>query len=651
MRVALVVSWFVASAASAATLTPSLGVASPDDRILVQVGVSEGQASYSVAFNGQEILRKSRLGVVRDDADFTQGLSPTANYPKRALQLEKVEDRYQLLTSKRRQNVYRANRRVVELQTATGARMDIEVQVSNDGFAFRYVFPETDARVHKISREASSFNFLPDARAFLQPLAPPRSGWSESNPSYEEIYGRDQPVGTLSSLGGPYVFPALFRLGDNWLLVSETGVGRNYCGSRLLPQRRSSEYLIDFPTALESSGSGPATPESTLPWKTPWRLVVIGSLKTVVESTLGTDLAAPAPKGAKLHLEGPGKASWSWPLLGDDNTVIPVQKKFIDYAARMKWKYTLVDSAWDRQIGYDGLKELVEYARPKGVRILIWYNSAGPWNTAPLTPRDKMLDPQVRRAEFAKIAALGIAGVKVDFFAGDAQSTMTYYQDILTDAAAAGLLANFHGATLPRGWQRTYPNLMTVEAVRGLEFVTFEQKNAEDEPTHAAMLPFTRNVFDPMDFTPVVLDRIQRIERRTSASFELALSVLFTSGIQHYAEIPDGMAKAPPYVQEFLRNVPSIWDDVKFIDGFPGQYAVIARRAGKRWFVAGINADLQPRKVKIDLKELGVTGQGALIADGIDVLGFRSETFPLEKGLTADEITMRPRGGFVLTFE
>ena len=651
MVLAAAVLW-LANAASAMSLIPSIDIVSPDGHIVVNV-VSDGDKFlYRVSLDGKPILRDSRLGVVRDDADFTQGLTIGPNYSKRLAAVEKVDDRYELLTAKRRHIEYRANRRVAEVMTVKGgARMDIEVQVSNDGFAFRYVFPETDANVHKILSEATSFNFLPDARAFLQPLAPPRSGWHEDNPSYEETYDRDQNMGALSLQGGPYVFPALFRSGDHWIAITEAGIGRAYCGSRLRPQLLSSEYLIDFPTALESVNNGPAAPESTLPWKTPWRVVAIGSLKTLMESTLGTDLADAAPKGAKLNVQGPGKASWSWPLMGDDNTVIPVQKKFIDYAARMKWQYTLVDSAWDRQIGYDGLKELVDYARPKGVRILVWYNSAGSWNSTPLTPRDKLLTSDARRAEFAKIAAIGIAGVKVDFFAGDAQSTMTYYQDILTDAAAAGLLVNFHGATLPRGWQRTYPNLMTMEAVRGMEFVTFDQKNAEDEPWHAAMLPFTRNLFDPMDFTPVVLDRIPRIERRTSGAFELALSVLFTSGIQHYAEIPQGMAKAPAYVQEFLKGVPSIWDDVKFIGGFPGQYVAIARRAGSRWYVAGINADRDPRKVKIDLKELGVTKQGTLITDGIDVLGFKTEAFPAEKGALAEDITIRPRGGFVLTFE
>ena len=651
-RLALIVSaaFGIAASAHAASTIPSIGIASPDGRILVNVTVAAGAATYAVSYGGQEILRKSRLGVLRDDADFSQGLDVTTNYLARVNKLEKVEDRYELLTSKRRQNVYRANRRVLELATQSGARMDVEFQVSNDGFAFRYVFPGTDAKIHKISRETSSFNFLAGTRGWLQPIAAPRSGWNESNPSYEEYYERDIPVGQPALLGGAWVFPALFRSGDTWLLLSETGLRRNYCGSRLLAARRSSEYFIDFPGPLETSNGGAVTPESTLPWITPWRLVVIGSLKTIAESTLGTDLADPPAHGAKLLPALPGKAAWSWPLLGDDQTIVKVQKQFIDYAADMGWQYTLVDSAWDRQIGYDGLKELVAYGKPKGVKILIWYNSAGEWNTTPLTPRDKML-PATRLAEFQKIKEIGIAGVKVDFFAGDAQSTIAYYHDILEDAARVGLAVNFHGATLPRGWQRTYPNLMTMEAVRGMEYNTFEQENAERGPMHDAMLPFTRNVFDPMDYTPVVLDKLPRTQLRDSAAFELATAVLLTSGIQHYAEIPSGMGKAPPYVREFLKQVPAIWDDVKFIDGFPGQYVVIARRAGRTWYVAGINAETQPRKIKLDLKELGVTKQGVIITNGIDPLGFKSEPFPLEKGVTTDEITMRPRGGFVVTFE
>ncbi len=360
----VLMAWCVNSA-SATSVTPSYTVSSPDGRILVAFSLADARATYSVSVGGKEILRPSRLGVVRDDADFTANIDVTANYEKRAAKLEKVEDRYELLTSKRRQNVYRANRRVLEVQTAAGARMDIEFQVSNDGFAFRYVFPETDAKIHRISREASSFNFLPGTRGWLQPIAPARSGWNESNPSYEEYYERDIPAGQPSLQGGAWVFPALFRSSAGGA-TRGCWSARPACDATTAARgcwRRAAarEYFIDFPGPLETSNGGAVTPESTLPWTTPWRFVVIGDLKTIAESTLGTDLADPPAKGFKTTAPGPGKASWSWPLLGDDKTVVKVQKRFVDYAAEMGWQYTLVDSAWDRQIGYDGLKELVEY--------------------------------------------------------------------------------------------------------------------------------------------------------------------------------------------------------------------------------------------------------------------------------------------------
>ena len=283
--------------------------------------------------------------------------------------------------------------------------------------------------------------------------------------------------------------------------------------------------------------------------------------------------------------------------------------------------------------------------RTKGVRILVWYNSAGACNSAPQTPRDRLLTHESRIREFERLKAMGVAGLKVDFFCGDGQSVIAYYRDILEDAAPYGFAMNFHGATLPRGWQRTYPNLMTTEAVRGLEFVTFEQKNAEDEPSHAAMLPFTRNVFDPMDFTPVVLDRIQRIERRTTSAFELALSVLFTSGIQHYAEIPEGMAKAPDYVQRIparaaerlgRRAIP------RRISRPPRRHRAPGRRA------AGTSPGSMRRTRRMTVKLAARLAAGTLITDGEGGnLSFRTETLrPAADGSIA--VTVKARGGFVI---
>jgi hypothetical protein len=625
--------------------TSEIRIGSPDGRIVVRVGLgSAGEAGYVVAVNGRDVVQRSRLGLIRDDADFSRRLEFVGSSA-----LASVRDDYEILTAKRRLNRYRANRRVVHLRNANGAPMDVTFQVSNDGVAFRYTFPDSSATPHELREELTSFHMLPEARAWLQPIAPAKTGFGNSNPSYEEHYLKDVPVGGRSPTGAGWVYPALFRAGDVWLLVSESGLGRNYAGTRLRADAPDGDYTIGFPDPREGMNGGPVNPRSTLPWSTPWRVIAVGSLRTIAESMLGVDVAAPARTRFDAST-APGKASWSWPLLGDGSAVFDVQRSFVDYAADMGWGYCLVDALWDTQIGDAKIAELIAYARAKNVRILLWYNSAGDWNTTPQTPRDRMLTHEKRVAEFSHLRDLGVAGVKVDFFGGDGQSVIAYYHDILEDAAAYGLLVNFHGATLPRGWERTYPNLMTMEAVRGLEYVTFSQDNADAEPSHAAMLPFTRNVFDPMDFTPMVLDRIKRIERRTSSAFELALSVLFTSGIQHYAEIPEGMAKAPDYVRDFLRGVPSAWDDVRFLDGFPGRYVVVARRSGDQWFIAGINADESARTLTVNLRDIPGAG-GTLITDNGDGnLSFQRSTVRFTARRTM-QIVMAPRGGFVLTVD
>lgn len=639
-------------AAIAALALPALALAqehptinSPDGHISVSFRLDEqGAPRYSVSHKGRLVLRESKLGLVRDDVDFSRDLklldSP-ASLP--------VRDEYDILTAKRRHNLYQANRKVHHLQSANGAKLDIVFQVSNDGLGFRYVFPEKDANVRKLKEEKTTFHFPVDSRAWIQPIAVARHGWCEVNPSYEEYYEIDSPVGKPSPTGAGWVYPALFRAGETWVLLSETGLGRNHCATRLRSEAPDGEYAIGYPDPREGGFGGPVFPESKLPWATPWRVIALGSLKTVTESMLGIDLAdAPAkPAGPEIV---PGKAAWSWPLLKDEQTTYEVQKRFIEYAADMGWRYCLIDALWDVQIGYEKVKELCQYAATKNVKVLVWYNSAGDWNSAPQTPRNLLLTRESRVKEFDRLKAMGVAGLKIDFFAGDGQSMIAYHLDLLEDAAPYGFLMNFHGCTLPRGWQRTYPHLMTMESIRGLEYITFEQENADRAPSHMAMLPFTRNVFDPMDFTPVALDTIPKIQRRTSSGFELATSVLFTSGIQHYAEIPEGLAKAPAYVKEFLKSVPSVWDDSKFIDGNPGRYVVMARKGNGRWFVAGIHAGDETKTLKLDLTDLGKLPTGTLITDGEgDNLSFHTEkSNPGPDGKFT--VTLKPKSGFVLTF-
>ena len=382
-----------------------------------------------------------------------------------------------------------------------------------------------------------------------------------------------------------------------------------------------------------------------MPWYTPWRIIAISeNLAGLVESTLETDLAAPAKYDVSSWLK-PGIASWSWVILKDDSTNYGTQKRYIDFAAKMNWHYCLIDAFWDTQIGYAKIKLLADYARTKNVKILLWYNSAGDWNTTPLTPRDKMLTKESRHAEFQKLKDMGIGGIKVDFFGGDGQSMMKYYIDILKDAAKYNLAVNFHGCTFPRSWYRTYPNLVSMEAIKGEEYVTFGQEYADQQPSHCTMLPFTRNLFDPMDFTPVNFSGIPNIKRRTTGGFEIALSVLFTSGIQHIAETPTGMAAQKDFVQEYMKTLPYTWDDVKFIDGYPGKYVVLARKKGDVWYIAGINGENSERTIKLNVPYISNASEGIMITDSDDSKDFIKRNIDLSE---TSNITMHPYGGFVI---
>jgi alpha-glucosidase len=570
---------------------------SPNKKLTVNFWLtSAGEPVYSVSHTGSFILNQSKLGIIRSDGDFSTDL-----ILETVSEQSTISDTYTMLHGKRLKCSYSANKRIFYLKNPNAKRIGIIFQVSDDGVAYRYHFPETTDTPVKIFRELSSWHFNPSSTAFLQPCPDARTGWHFSQPSYEEYYQMNIPVGTPGPYQAGWVLPALFRFDKYWMCITETAVDTNYCGSRLSQFSPAGEYTVQFPQPQEGRTGGPVLPESVLPWYTPWRIITItDNLADLVESTLGTDLATPAQYDVSSWLK-PGIASWSWVILKDDSTIFDVQKRFIDFAATMHWEYCLIDAFWDNKIGYDLIKQLADYAKTKKVKILLWYNSAGDWNTTPLTPRDKMIKKESRCSEFQKLKNMGIAGIKVDFFGGDGQSMIKYYIDILKDAAKYQLAVNFHGCTYPRGWHRTYPNLVTMEAIRGEEYVTFAQNFADNQPSHCAIIPFTRNLFDPMDFTPVNFSGIPNIKRRTTSGFELASAVIFTSGIQHIAETATGMAAQKDLIKEYLRTLPRTWDDVKFIDGFPGKYVVLARRKGNTWHIAGINGENLKRTLTLDL--------------------------------------------------
>lgn len=620
---------------------------SPSQHLQVKVFVTgQNTLAYSVERGSQPVILESVLGLQLAAADFTQGVAIESRSS-----IVSVADDYTMRVGKKSKISYKANEQTFVVSNAQQQKLQIIFRVSNDGIAFRYVVKDPAIAQKQFVKETTSFNVAATAKAWLQPMAVAQTGWSNTNPSYEEHYQSAVSVGTESTLKQGWVFPALFNAADHWLAISETGMDGTWHGSHLQLGEKPGEYTIAPPQTPEvfisgSGEKGALLANTSGTFESPWRIIALGSLAQLMESTLGTDLAAPAIQ-VDAHFIKPGHSSWSWAILKDDFTTFDVQKKFIDYAADMHWDYTLIDADWDKKIGYEKLQELVDYAAEKNIGVLVWYNSSGDWNETPYSPKSQLITHEQRVAEFSRLQKIGVKGVKIDFFGGDGQSFMQYYIDILQDAAAHHLSVNFHGATLPRGWQRTYPNLMTMESIKGFEFTTFSQADQDPVAAHVVTALFARNLFDPMDYTPMAFGDIPNIKRVTENSFELAESVLMISGIQHFAEIPEGMATAPEYVKDFLRELPREWDDVKFIDGYPGKFVVLARKAGDAWYIAGINAEAENKILNFDLNFAG-DKSGILITSGDTERSFVQQEI---NSKTPQTITLRPSAGFVMVLK
>lgn len=615
-------------------------ISSPDGKIAVTVFTdNNGVPRYSVTYNKLTVLEPSSLGIEPDGINFSNGLQLV-----NVSAVSSVHDQYNMLSGKKLSVQYDAKKASFTFQNKDGRKFSVIFQVSNDGIAFRYHF--SDGQDTKIIRsENTSFQLPPSAKAFIQPIAVTQSGWEKANPSYEEHYDQDVPAGTPSKYGAGFIYPALFKVNNTWLLITEAAVGSDWCATRLDCDAGSPVYKVKFPDPREVVYKDGLLPQQPMNGFSPWRVITIGSLKTIVESTLGTDVADPSVITNTSYIK-PGKSSWSWINSKDDFIVYDEQKKYIDFAAYMHWPYCLVDASWDQKIGYEKIKELADYARQKNIGLILWYNSAGDWNTVKYTPRNILLTKEGREKEFSAIEAMGIKGIKVDFFGGDGQSMIKYYHDILQDADRHHLMVNFHGATLPRGLARTYPNLVTAEAVRGFEYITFGQEDANLEANHATMLPFTRNAFDPMDFTPMNLYKIQSASiRKTTAAFELATTVVFLSGIQHMAESPEGMEHVPEFVKNYLRTLPDTWDETRFIDGYPGKLVVIARRKGTKWFIAGMNGEPVAKNLSLNLSFLK-NKKVALISD--DDTNLLKETKTVIPGKGMLPVAINANGGFVI---
>ena len=622
-------------------------VSGPDQQLRVNVSVENGAPLYSVTYKGKTILEPSPLGFVANIGDFSQGMT-YVEQKKRT-----IEETYTLDRIKKSTVNYHANELTVTFQNADKQPLDVTFRVSNNDLAFRYELPRYgDTGSIVIRREATGFDFPSYTTTFLAPQSDPMVGWKRTKPSYEEEYATDAPLTQRSQFGHGFTFPCLFRIGDDgWALVSETGVDSRYCASRLSDATADGLFSIAFPMPEENNGNGTVAPGFALPGATPWRTITVGdNLKPIVETTVPWDVVT--PRFSTEHTYKYGKGTWSWIVWQDASINYDDQVRYIDLAAAMDFQYVLIDNWWDTNIGHERMEQLVDYAHTKNIDVFLWYSSSGYWNDIEQGPTNRMDNPIVRKQEMKWLKKIGIKGIKVDFFGGDKQETMRLYEAILSDADDYGLMVIFHGCTLPRGWERMYPNYVGSEAVLASENLVFDQHFDDLEAFNACLHPFIRNAVGCMEFGGTFLNkRYNRtndggMTRRTTDVFQLATAVLFQNPIQNFAITPNNLTDAPRLALDFLREVPTTWDETVFLDGYPGKYCVLARRHGDRWYIAGINAQKEPLKLKLKLPMLRKGDRVAFYSDTKN----REPQLEQKTIQKPDEtsVTIQPEGGIVL---
>lgn len=594
-------------------------VSSPDQQLVVDIELTGGKATYAVKYAGKQMLEASPLGLRTNIGDYSQGLSFVEE------KTNTIDRHYTMDRSKQSQVDYKANTLTLTFQNARRQKMDVEFRVSDNNIAFRYMVhhPEETGSL-RVMEETTGFDFPAQTTTFLCPQSDAMVGWKRTKPSYEEEYKLDAPMSQKSQFGHGFTFPCLFKIGgDGWVLVSETGVDSHYCASRLNDATADGLYTIAFPMAEENNGNGSVEPAFALPGHTPWRTITVGStLKPIVETTIPWDNLEPLYEPSIDYKYGRG--TWSWIVWQDNSINYNDQVKYIDLAAAMGYDFVLIDNWWDTNIGKEGMERLAKYAHSKGVSPFVWYSSSGYWNDIVQGPINKMDNPIVRKQEMKWLKSIGAKGIKVDFFAGDKQETMRLYEQILSDANDYGLMVIFHGCTLPRGWETLYPNYVGSEAVLASENIYFSQHFCDEEAVNTCTHPFIRNAVGSMEFGGCFMNRRlsrnnkQGNTRRTTDAFELATTVLFQNPIQNFALTPNNLEDAPAICMDYLRQVPTTWDETLFIDGYPGKSVVMARRHGDKWYIAGVTASKEGQTFELSLPMLSKGDVVTVYSDGKD---------------------------------
>jgi alpha-glucosidase len=603
---------------------------SPDGRVEITVSQpDDGTLNYQVLYSGNIVIPKSPLGLQRNDEEFLHGLSLT-----RSGNVRRQRESYELFAGVQPRVNHLLNLRDLTFRNLDGALVEIDLAASDEGVAFRYRFPETNRTVHIVRSERTGFTVPMNARGWLQPF----HAAGPYTPAYEDFYfqvspGDPPPDSRQKAVG--WAFPALFQLPDAgaWVLLTESGTDKSYCACHLGADSAGGLFRIAFPLADETTRGytnkfGP-DPRWTLPWTMPWRVIVLGKTAgDIALESLVTDLAPPSRVTDTSWIK-PGRAAWAWWSYPSGPDTTNLFNKFSDFAARMGWEYTLFDAGWWKP----GLRPIAAHARAEGVMPLAWNYASD------------FYDAKSRQAKLDEMTNAGVYGVKVDFWCSDRQEAIAAQQALMQDAAVRHMVVNLHGCTIPRGWERTWPNFLTCEAVLGSESYFYEPRYTEKAAELDTVLPFTRNAVGPMDLTPVACSP-KKYRRLTTAAHQLAAALIFTSGIIHYADKPEFFESLPPQVRQIFRDAPARWDETRFLAGEPGKFAVFARRSGKSWFIAGINGTNDPLTVNLNLSSFKKFHQRFLVTEGKDP-NMQVAVAPLED-LNSWQHEIPPRGGFIL---
>ncbi|MEE9462150.1 MAG: glycoside hydrolase family 97 catalytic domain-containing protein [Bacteroidales bacterium] len=626
----------------------SWNLRSPDKKITISINkqgnpdTMDDMLFYSVSLkekgNRLQVIEPSPLGLEREDGRFVENLRYLSSDLKK-----NVRENYRLVSGKHLDCSSEYSELVIHFQNRGGEKINLVFRAFDDGVAFKYRFPGQKSHETRVLRELSGFN-LGTGQAWAHAYDT-IARWS---PGYETYYEGPMEIGTSAPLNkNGWAFPVLFKTLDTWIMISESDLDGTYGASHLYSGCNDGLYRIKFAEAEEAMGYYENTSHSKIPWETPWRFMIIGNdLSEIVESDMVTDLADPSRLENTSWIK-PGRASWSWWSESDSPRDYKRLLPFIDFAAEMGWEYSLVDANWNHMKN-GSVEKLAEYANEKGVGLLLWYNSGGKHNEVPEEPRNLMDEREIRRNEFERISKMGIKGIKVDFFQSDKEEIIKQYIEILEDAADYQLVVNFHGCTLPRGWRRTWPNLLTMEAVRGSESYKYDRNYPQDAPSHLATVPFTRNVVGPCDYTPGGFSN-STYPHLTTYAFELALAIVIESGIMHYADTPGKTRDLPDYAQSLLKELPVCWDETRYLAGYPGKDAVIARRKGERWYIGGINGESVEKDLTINLETLMPAGtEMEIIHDGEPA---QLQNSRLTAGESTFKVHLKPYGGFVATID